>query len=65
MLKPLIKQLGVQVRLHDIIYHAIDDVKVSNGRIASTKLPKRLIKVKLSLKPHSNRPNTASLPAAK
>lgn len=23
----LIKQLGVQVRLHDIIYHAIDDVK--------------------------------------
>ncbi|PJD98203.1 MAG: translation initiation factor IF-2 [Parachlamydia sp.] len=24
----LVKQLGVQVRLHDIIYHAIDDVKV-------------------------------------
>ncbi len=24
----LIKQLGVQVRLHDIIYHAIDDVKL-------------------------------------
>ena len=23
----LLKQLGVQVRLHDIIYHAIDDVK--------------------------------------
>lgn len=26
--EPLIKQLNVQVRLHDIIYHAIDDVKV-------------------------------------
>lgn len=24
----LIKQLGIQVRLHDIIYHAIDDVKL-------------------------------------
>lgn len=27
----LVKQLGVQVRLHDIIYHAIDDVKVLLG----------------------------------
>lgn len=26
--EPLIKQLGVQVRMHNIIYHAIDDVKV-------------------------------------
>lgn len=26
--EPLVKQLGVQVRMHDIIYHAIDDVKV-------------------------------------
>lgn len=26
--EPLIKQLGVQVRLHNIIYHAIDDVKL-------------------------------------
>ncbi|MBA2369322.1 MAG: translation initiation factor IF-2 [Candidatus Protochlamydia sp.] len=26
--EPLVKQLGVQVRLHNIIYHAIDDVKV-------------------------------------
>ena len=25
--EPLVKQLGVQVRSHDIIYHAIDDVK--------------------------------------
>jgi len=25
--EPLIKQLNVQVRLHDIIYHAIDDIK--------------------------------------
>lgn len=25
--EPLVKQLGVQVRLHNIIYHAIDDVK--------------------------------------
>ena len=25
--EPLIKQLGVKVRLHEIIYHAIDDVK--------------------------------------
>lgn len=25
--EPLIKQLGIQVRLHNIIYHAIDDVK--------------------------------------
>jgi translation initiation factor IF-2 len=24
---PLIKQLGVKIRLHDIIYHAVDDVK--------------------------------------
>lgn len=24
----IVKQLGIQVRLHDIIYHAIDDVKV-------------------------------------
>lgn len=27
----LVKELGVQVRLHDIIYHAIDDVKVVMG----------------------------------
>jgi translation initiation factor IF-2 len=26
--EPLVKQLGVQVRLHNIIYHAIDDIKV-------------------------------------
>lgn len=26
--EPLVKQLGVVVRLHDIIYHAIDDIKV-------------------------------------
>jgi translation initiation factor IF-2 len=26
--EPLVKQLGVPVRLHNIIYHAIDDVKV-------------------------------------
>jgi len=26
--EPLVKQLGVQVRSHDIIYHAIDDVKL-------------------------------------
>lgn len=26
--EPLIKQLGIQVRLHSIIYHAIDDIKV-------------------------------------
>lgn len=26
--EPLVKQLKVQVKLHDIIYHAIDDVKV-------------------------------------
>lgn len=25
--EPLVKQLNIQVRLHDIIYHAIDDVK--------------------------------------
>jgi translation initiation factor IF-2 len=25
--EPLIKQLGIKVRLHDIIYHAVDDVK--------------------------------------
>lgn len=29
--EPLVKQLGVQVRLHNIIYHAIDDVKVLMG----------------------------------
>ena len=28
MLNLLVKQLGVHVRLHNIIYHAIDDVKV-------------------------------------
>lgn len=26
--EPLVKQLGVQVRMHNIIYHAIDDIKV-------------------------------------
>jgi translation initiation factor IF-2 len=26
--EPLVKQLGIQVRLHSIIYHAIDDVKL-------------------------------------
>jgi translation initiation factor IF-2 len=26
--EPLVKQLGVQVRMHNIIYHAIDDVKL-------------------------------------
>lgn len=26
--EPLVKQLGIQVRLHNIIYHAIDDVRV-------------------------------------
>ncbi len=26
--EPLVKQLGVQVRLHNIIYHAVDDVKL-------------------------------------
>ncbi len=26
--EPLVKQLGIHVRLHNIIYHAIDDVKV-------------------------------------
>ncbi len=26
--EPLVKQLGVQVRLHDIIYHAVDEMKV-------------------------------------
>lgn len=26
--EPLVKQLGVHVRLHNIIYHAIDDIKV-------------------------------------
>lgn len=25
--EPLLKQLGIKVRLHDIIYHAVDDVK--------------------------------------
>lgn len=25
--EPLVKQLGIQVRLHDIIYHAVDDIK--------------------------------------
>ncbi|MFI0435289.1 MAG: translation initiation factor IF-2 [Parachlamydiaceae bacterium] len=25
--EPLVKQLGIQVRLHNIIYHAVDDVK--------------------------------------
>ncbi len=29
--EPLVKQLGIQVRLHNIIYHAIDDVKVLMG----------------------------------
>ena len=29
--EPLVKQLGVQVRLHNIIYHAIDDVKSIMG----------------------------------
>ena len=29
--EPLVKQLGIQVRLHDIIYHAIDDVKALMG----------------------------------
>lgn len=29
--EPLVKQLGVQVRLHNIIYHAIDDVKTVMG----------------------------------
>lgn len=29
--EPLVKQLGVQVRLHSIIYHAIDDVKLMMG----------------------------------
>ncbi|CUI16976.1 Translation initiation factor IF-2 [Candidatus Protochlamydia naegleriophila] len=26
--EPLVKQLGIQVRLHSIIYHAIDDIKI-------------------------------------
>jgi translation initiation factor IF-2 len=26
--EPIVKQFGVQVRLHDIIYHAIDDIKL-------------------------------------
>lgn len=26
--EPILKRLGVQVRLHDIIYHAVDDVKL-------------------------------------
>ncbi|MBX9695200.1 MAG: translation initiation factor IF-2, partial [Cyanobacteria bacterium] len=25
--EPLVKQLGIQVRLHSIIYHAVDDIK--------------------------------------
>lgn len=29
--EPLVKQLGVQVRLHNIIYHAVDDMKVIMG----------------------------------
>lgn len=29
--EPLVKQLGVQVRLHNIIYHAVDDAKVIMG----------------------------------
>jgi translation initiation factor IF-2 len=26
--EPLIKQLGIQVKLHNIIYHAVDDIKI-------------------------------------
>lgn len=29
--EPLVKQLGIQVRLHNIIYHAVDDAKVMMG----------------------------------
>ena len=29
----IVKELGVQVRLHDIIYHAIDDVKIVLGAL--------------------------------
>lgn len=29
--EPLVKQLGVQVRMHNIIYHALDDIKVVMG----------------------------------
>lgn len=29
----IVKQLGIQVRLHDIIYHAIDDVKLLLGNL--------------------------------
>lgn len=29
----IVKQLGIQVRLHDIIYHAIDDVKLQLGNL--------------------------------
>lgn len=38
---PLVKQYGVQVRLHDIIYHAIDDVKA----IMTNMLDKIVIEV--------------------
>ena len=53
--EPLVKQLGVQVRLHNIIYHAIDDVKVLMAglleKIAQeTEKGKALVKAPLNLR---------------
>lgn len=45
----LIKQVGVQVRLHDIIYHAIDDIKLVMGGLLD-KIPQESEKGKAEVK---------------
>ena len=45
----LVKQLGVQVKMHDIIYHAIDDVKVMMASILD-KLAQEIEKGKVVVK---------------
>lgn len=45
----LVKQLGVQVKMHDVIYHAIDDVKVLMASILD-KLPQENEKGKAEVK---------------
>lgn len=45
----LVKQLGVQVRLHDIIYHAVDDVKAIMTALLD-KIPQEIDRGKAEVK---------------
>ena len=49
----LVKELGVQVKLHDIIYHAIDDVKVIMAG-SLIKSPRKMKKEPPKSKRHSS-----------